>query len=52
MTMSDTDTLPDPGKIRGLQKVTSADGFFVTCAIDHGDDYRELIDPRSRQGAL
>ena len=37
--------LPDPGKIRGFQKVTSADGFFITCAIDHGDDYRELIDP-------
>ena len=38
-------SMPDPGKIRGLQKVTSADGFFITCAIDHGDDYRELIDP-------
>ncbi|MEM9439080.1 MAG: tagatose 1,6-diphosphate aldolase [Pseudomonadota bacterium] len=45
MTSLDTDILPDPGKLRGLQKVTSADGFFLTCALDHGDDYRELIDP-------
>ena len=45
MTHHDIDTLPDPGKLRGLQKVTSADGFFLTCALDHGDDYRELIDP-------
>ncbi len=35
----------DPGKIRGMQRVTTADGFFITCALDHGDDYRELIDP-------
>ncbi len=35
----------DPGKTRGMQRVTTADGFFVTCALDHGDDYRELIDP-------
>ena len=34
---------PDPGKIRGMQRVTTADGFFITCALDHGDDYRELI---------
>ena len=34
---------PDPGKARGMQRVTSADGFFITCALDHGDDYRELI---------
>jgi len=35
----------DPGKTRGMQRVTSADGYFITCALDHGDDYRELIDP-------
>jgi len=34
----------DPGKIRGFQRLTTDDGFFITCAIDHGDDYRELID--------
>ena len=45
MTNQKTDTLPDLGKIRGFQKVTNAEGFFITCAIDHGDDYRELIDP-------
>jgi len=35
----------DPGKARGFQRLTTSDGFFITCAIDHGDDYRELIDP-------
>lgn len=35
----------DPGKTRALQRVTTEDGFFLTCALDHGDDYRELIDP-------
>lgn len=45
MTVDRNISLPDPGKIRGLQRVTTADGFFVTCALDHGDDYRELIDP-------
>ena len=35
----------DPGKIRGLQRVTSADGFFLICAIDHLSDYAELLAP-------
>ena len=45
MTAASKKALTDPGKLRGLQKVTTEDGFFVTCALDHGDDYRELIDP-------
>lgn len=45
MTNRNIDALPDLGKLRGFQNVTSADGFFLTCALDHGDDYRELIDP-------
>lgn len=35
----------DPGKIRGLQKVTTEDGFFLICALDHLSDFQELIDP-------
>jgi tagatose 1,6-diphosphate aldolase len=35
----------DPGKVRGLQRVTSADGFFLICAIDHLSDYAELLAP-------
>ncbi len=35
----------DPGKIRGLQRVTSADGYFLICAIDHLSDYAELLAP-------
>ena len=38
-------TTIDPGKIRGLQRVTSADGFFLICAIDHLSDYAELLAP-------
>ncbi len=45
MTISASAIMPDPGKLRALQQVTTADGFFITCALDHGDDYRELIDP-------
>lgn len=45
MTNHKTDALPDPGKVRGFQRVTSSEGYFTTCALDHGDDYRELIDP-------
>ena len=33
----------DPGKVRGLQRVTSPDGFFVICALDHLSDFQELI---------
>jgi tagatose-1,6-bisphosphate aldolase len=35
----------DPGKVRGLQRVTSADGFFLICAIDHLSDFAELLAP-------
>lgn len=35
----------DPGKIRGLQRVTSPDGFFLICAIDHLSDFAELVAP-------
>jgi tagatose 1,6-diphosphate aldolase len=35
----------DPGKIRGLQRVTSPDGFFLICAIDHLSDFAELLAP-------
>lgn len=38
-------TTIDPGKIRGLQRVTSADGFFLICAIDHLSDFAELLAP-------
>lgn len=37
--------ITDLGKTRGIQQVTTTDGLFLTCALDHGDDYRELIDP-------
>jgi tagatose 1,6-diphosphate aldolase len=40
-----TTTSIDPGKIRGLQRVTSADGFFLICAIDHLSDFAELLAP-------
>lgn len=40
---------PDPGKLRGLQRVTTADGFFLICALDHLSDFQELLatDPRT-----
>lgn len=39
----------DLGKIRGLQRVTSAAGFFEICALDHLSDFAELLasDPLS-----
>jgi tagatose-1,6-bisphosphate aldolase len=33
------------GKIRGMQRVTSPDGFFLICAIDHLSDFAELLGP-------
>jgi tagatose 1,6-diphosphate aldolase len=33
----------DPGKVRGLQRVTSSDGYFLICALDHLSDFQELI---------
>jgi tagatose 1,6-diphosphate aldolase len=35
----------DPGKARSLQRVTSADGFFLICALDHLSDFQQLLDP-------
>ena len=41
MTVSSTSTarraelLKQPGKIRGLHRVASADGYFLVCALDH-----------------
>jgi tagatose 1,6-diphosphate aldolase len=38
-------TINDLGKLRGLQRVTSSDGFFLICALDHLSDFQELLDP-------
>ncbi|MBV8375995.1 MAG: tagatose 1,6-diphosphate aldolase [Verrucomicrobia bacterium] len=35
----------DPGKLRSFQRVTTADGFFLICALDHLSDFQELLDP-------
>jgi tagatose 1,6-diphosphate aldolase len=35
----------DPGKARSLQRVTSADGFFLICALDHLSDFQQLLAP-------
>src|SRR6266571_8166869 len=35
----------DPGKIRGLQRVTTETGFFEICALDHLSDFAELLSP-------
>ncbi len=35
----------DPGKLRSLQRVTTEDGFFLICALDHLSDFQELLDP-------
>jgi tagatose 1,6-diphosphate aldolase len=35
----------DPGKARSIQRVTSPDGFFLICALDHLSDFQELIGP-------
>ena len=39
----------DPGKLRGLQRVASEDGFLEICAFDHLSDFAELLapDPKS-----
>ena len=38
----------DPGKLRSLQRVTTADGFFLICALDHLSDFQELLEPDPR----
>ena len=40
---NETDQI-DPGKLRSLQRVTSEDGFFLVCALDHLSDFQELLD--------
>jgi tagatose-1,6-bisphosphate aldolase len=35
----------DLGKLRSIQRVTTADGFFLICALDHLSDFQELLDP-------
>jgi tagatose 1,6-diphosphate aldolase len=35
----------DPGKTRSLQRVSSEDGYFLICAIDHLSDFVELLEP-------
>ncbi len=35
--------IPDPGKIRGLQRVTTADGYFAILALDHLLSFKDLL---------
>jgi tagatose 1,6-diphosphate aldolase len=37
-----TETI-DLGKLRSLQRVTSSDGYFLICALDHLSDFQELL---------
>jgi tagatose 1,6-diphosphate aldolase len=39
----------DPGKTRSLQRVTSDDGYFLICALDHLSDFVELLEPDAAQ---
>ncbi len=34
-----------PGKARGLQRITTDDGFVLACAVDHITEFSELIEP-------
>jgi tagatose 1,6-diphosphate aldolase len=40
-----TTAVTDPGKIRSFQRVTTTDGFFLICALDHLSDFQALLDP-------
>jgi tagatose 1,6-diphosphate aldolase len=42
--MTNTLKTIDPGKARSLQRVTSADGYFLICALAHLSDFQELLD--------
>ena len=42
--MTNTLKTIDPGKVRSFQRVTSADGYFLICALDHLSDFQELLD--------
>lgn len=35
----------DPGKIRGISRILSPDGFFLMSAIDHLGDFTKLLQP-------
>lgn len=35
--------MTSPGKVRGLQRVTTSDGFLLSCALDHLTEFRELL---------
>jgi tagatose 1,6-diphosphate aldolase len=43
--MSTQQNAIDPGKLRSFQRVTSPDGFFLICALDHLSDFQELLHP-------
>lgn len=45
MSESTTNRRLDPGKVRSLQRVSSRDGFFLVCALDHLSDFAELLGP-------
>lgn len=40
-----------PGKARGLQRVTTPDGFLLSCALDHVTEFRELLPASAGFGA-
>jgi tagatose 1,6-diphosphate aldolase len=39
------DGRPPIGKVWGLQRLANQQGVFCICAIDHQDDFRELVNP-------
>lgn len=40
-----TSLLSNPGKVRGLTRVTDEDGHFVVLAIDHPENYLAMLNP-------
>jgi tagatose 1,6-diphosphate aldolase len=42
--------MTDPGKIRSFQRVTTLDGFFLICALDHLSDFQALLHPDPSTG--
>ncbi|MFD1717216.1 hypothetical protein [Georgenia deserti] len=38
----------DPGKVRGIQRTLSAEGYFHVLAIDHLADFVDLLGPRDQ----
>lgn len=46
MSMDPRSAVPGtPGKVRGLQRITSSDGFVLSLAVDHVHELNELLDP-------